>query len=154
MWDYSAYLFYTQTRPYPAVLIELGSHEHPGNMDVLLNRQSDIALAILKGAASFLEVPATPEPEPDPDAAYWGTFGVAYNPEAAIYKYWRACRQWGDAANLGPAISGEEPGEPYGEPGAIVQRFTNAIVVCKPQEGYQCYRAQVILEPARWKLCG
>ena len=155
MWDYSAYIFYQSSRPYPAALIELGSHEHPGNMDILLHRQSDLAIAVLKGAAAFLKVAPKPEPVLDADEAYWKTFGdFPYNPEHAIPRYWRACRQWGDAANLGPPIGPEENGELYGEEaGSVVQRFTNAIVITKPSEGWKCYRAQVVLEPQRWGLC-
>ncbi len=154
LWDYSPYLFYALTRPWAAALIELGSHEHPRDMDILLNRQPELADRVLAGAVGYLGLRMPPEPvRQDPDEVYFSTFGIPCNPESAIYRYWKACRAIGDVANLGPAIAPEEPGEPYGEKGCTVQRFTNAIVVTKPQEGWRCYRAQAILEPQRWGLC-
>jgi hypothetical protein len=87
---------------------------------------------------------------PDEDMTYFSTFGVPANPVAAIYKYWLEQRRLG--ANMGPAITGELDGAPYGEVGNIVQFFANAAVVCKPAEGYACYRATQYLEPERWKL--
>ena len=52
---------------------------------------------------------------------------------------------------MGPAITPEMDGRKYGEEGNLVQFFANAIVVCKPAEGWECYRALQNLEPARWQ---
>ncbi len=153
--DYTGYVFYSHPAllysGIPRALIECGSHESSHDLDVLLNRRGDLAAGILAGSIEFLGLSLAEAPAVlDPDVAYFETFGVRANPDAAIYKYWRSCRAWGDAANLGPAIAPEEPGDRYGEAGCVVQRFTNAVVVCKPAENWKCYRAQVVLEPKRW----
>ncbi len=150
--DYTAYLFWQRRSGYVSGLVELGCHQSPANVDVLLHRQEEIAEGVVRGLMVYFGLaqrvsPAAPAHD---DAAYFSTFGVPYNPDAAIARYWRACRAAGDLANLGPAIGPEEDGTPYGEPGHIVQRFANAIVVCHPEHDWACYRAQVVLEPERW----
>lgn len=84
------------------------------------------------------------------DEKYFSTFGVPCNPDSAIFKYWLEQKRVG--ANMGPAISPELDGEPYNEATNLVQFFANAVVVCKPAEGYACYRALQFLEPERWRL--
>jgi len=84
------------------------------------------------------------------DERYFAFFGIPPIPGSAIWNYWLEQRRIG--ANMGPAITPELDGAPYGEVGNIVQFFANAVVVCKPSENWACYRALQYLEPERWKL--
>lgn len=149
--DYSDYLFYTLAEGYPSALIECGSHQNSHDLEFLLNRKTEMAKALAQGVCDYfglqLEVyqPVLPEPE-----AIFGAHGVPYNPEAAICKHWLQCYRTGEFANLGPAMTPEAKGAPFGEEGCIVQRFESGIVVCKPHENWKCYHAQVGLKPDLW----
>ena len=168
--DYTGYVFYQRASGYPTCLVELGSHQMSEDIEFLLYRQPELADALLRGALDYLGVAVpTPQPEPVPVPeepeivpgfrtfeAYWRALrpDVPYNPDFAIPKYWRSCLAWGESANIGPPVGHEEDGARYGEPGCTVQRFAGAVLVCKPAEGYKVYRAQLVLEPERWRLCG
>lgn len=144
----AGYLFDQMRGEYKAALIEDGSHQNAHDVDLLTNHTAEIAEAVVKGAMEYFGIPYQAEAPVEEDRPYFSVHGIPCNPEAALFKFWRAQRVAG--ANMGPAISGEMDGEPYGEAGSIVQKFENAIVVCKPAEDWACYRAQVVMQPERW----
>jgi hypothetical protein len=149
--NYGAYAFYTKRAGYNSILLELFSHVHGPDLEFLLNHHRGIAQCIIDGVLEYLPDTAggtPPSPELDDFQKYFSLHGVPCYPDAAIYKYWRAAVQAG--YNPGPALRPEEPGETYQEPGNIVQFFENRIIVCKPDEGFKCYEAQVVMNPKRW----
>lgn len=146
---YAGWVFDADRGGYTSCLMECGSHQSARDVDFLLNRQPEMAAAIVRGVAGFLGVPAVlPR---DDHQAYFSMHGVACNPDAAIYKYWRRLREGG--FNPGPAIGPELNAAQDNEAGNIVQRFEDIIVVCKPAEDWACYVAQVVMQPQRWGLC-
>lgn len=146
---YAGWVFDADRGGYTSCLMECGSHQNSHDVDFLLNKQPEMAVAIVKGVAGFLGVPtAIPK---DEHQVYFELHGIGANPDSAVFKFWRRLREGG--FNPGPAISPEQDGAPYGEVGNIVQKFEDVIVVCKPSEDWACYVAQTIMEPKRWELC-
>ena len=56
--DYTSYVFWQQTSPYPSVLMELCSHEVPADLDILYNAPDAVAQALVDGILAYAgEVP-------------------------------------------------------------------------------------------------
>jgi hypothetical protein len=115
-----------------------------------MTEQAWIAEAVIAGALEWFGLPYRTEIPAAPDTEYFSAHGVVCNPDAALFKFWRSLREKG--VNLGPAISGELDGAPYGETGNVVQFFEVAPIVCKPSEDWACYLAQGSAYPDRWRM--
>ncbi len=146
--DYSGWVFDARSGGYPSALIEDGSHRSDHDLEYLLNRQDEMAMAIVKGALGNLGVPMVQKETPDQE--YFSIHGVPCCPDFAIFRFWRMWREKG--FNMGPALTEELDGKPFGEEDNKVQFFENSVVVCKPAEDYACYVGQVFLKPDVWKL--
>lgn len=145
LWDYSGYIFSAEAGPYPAALVELGSHESAHDVPRLLNA-GGMAQAVLKGALAYLgaEIPAdAPQLEPEiPDEVYWGYLvpGIPYSPDFAIPRNWRAARRLGNLGNFGPPTSFEYTVTMADGREVYRQDFANGTLEVDPANGWRASR--------------